>query len=599
MKRNLGNTVHVTRGYGYDHKYGIQRNIHLEGENYKVEIRKFDRNFDMIYTINNMSHENLYVTKWRNLDCLLHAPIEINGGVYDNSESYIELEYNCIETGSYMIDFLYFNEKYEDKDCYCYISVSDNGEEFIEVNQSCEWTGDDNNMSRHSQVFTFIEGHQYTIKYENTPNTGIIGAIIKKYDIYYGTRYNKGDLTIDNINIKINDKVQPNEATVSIWYNHDLDDTSNLSGYLFDYRDEINIYKKDSDDSDFTQVFGGYITNVDDNEVESNMILKLNCADRLIDGENRFCLQEIVMLGGETDEKGQAYSKDSFRSYNSRGDVLDYLTNIYELPLFNNNILQSDYFQKNFGYRYWYDKTSCPSISATNMTYVKGDKCVTIRNGSQVDTNNDSYDAEGNEPQSITILDTSSTGDIILLNNNPNFWIQYGLGEKEWKETVKHTVIDTTSTVNGKKHETYQNIDFISDKVRKFADKVTKEKDEACVKPLWKAISKFTHEYTSGFNRTPESVIEHKLGNCCSKSRLLAECLAYKEVGGIYYVHIKNGNKLGHVFLKLARYNKKANFYVDPSYKQEKNGWGNYGHYNGASVTKNLKHMTEFPKKPL
>ena len=64
-------------------------------------------------------------------------------------------------------------------------------------------------------------------------------------------------------------------------------------------------------------------------------------------------------------------------------------------------------------------------------------------------------------------------------------------------------------------------------------------------------------------------------------------------------MHIKKGNATGHVFLKLKKYKKKSNFYIDPSYSQEKNGWGNYGHYNGASVSKNLKKETLFPDQPL
>lgn len=593
MKRILGNSVHVTKGYGKNHKYNANKNIHLEGENYKVEIRKFDRTFDTIYTIDSIYSNNLNVGYWRNLQCLYHDGIN-----YEEKIPYVEFEYKCSETGNYMIDFLYFDMNYTEYKCYSIITVSENNGEYKEVEQSSEWRGDDNNLSRHSQLFTFIEGNIYKIRYETNINVGLLGIILKKYDVYNGDRYNNGDLTIDYVNIKINDNVNPNEAIVKIWYNHELDDESNISGYLFDYRDEINIYKKDIYDIDFKQIFGGYITNVDDSDVE-NMILTLNCADRLIDGENRFCMQEIVILGGETDEKGQTYSKDSYRDYNNRADVLDYLTNIYELPLYNDNVLDNEYFQKNFGHQFWYNKANAPNLFADNMVFDVQDNYTVLRNGSQADTNSDTYDNKGNKPQTITILDTSFTKDIILLNNNPNFWIQYGLGEAEWTETIKHTTIDTSVTVDGKTIHKYTNIDFISDKVRKFADKVTDKKDYQAVKPLWKEISKFTHENASGFNRSPESVIENKLGNCCSKSRLLAECLAYKEVGGINYIHIKNGNKLGHVFLMLTKYDKKNNFYIDPSYRSEKHGWGNYGHYNGASVSKDLKNKTEFPKKPL
>ena len=620
MKRILRNTTHVTRGYGRNNSYGKTKNIRLKGENYKVEIRKFDRNFDFTYTLNSISSNNLKRAKWRNVSCLYfdeerNQDNEPTFLYWDNIPT-IEFEYTCSETGNYMIELLYFSMNYTDttdnqtdyidKDCSSIIRIKIDNDDFMDIDDynkeinnnvdnlpRCQWTGDENNINRHTQLVTLFEGKTYTFQYETNMNTAIVGAIIKKYDIYYGTRTNDGDLTIDDINIKINDKIQPNEATVKIWYSHDLDDDSNISGYLFDYRDEINIYKKDENDTDLKQIFGGYIITVD---VESdNTLMTLNCADRLIDGENRFCFQEMVILGGESDEKGQTYNKDSFHDYNSRGDMLEYLTGIFEVPLLNNNVLNNSYFQREFGHQYWYTRKLSPRFVANNMTTDLRDDYLIIRNGVQVDTNSNSYDNKGNNPQSLTILDTTTTGENIILNNNPNLWLQYGLGEPEYTKEVKHTIIETTT--NGV--HTYLNIDDISDTVRKFADSVTDKKDYDCVKPLWKAVAKFTHQKASGFNRTPEQVIKYKSGNCCSKSRLLAECLAYKEITGIYYVHIKKDNALGHVFLKLARYGKKSNFYVDPSYSNEKEGWGNYGHYNGASVTKNLKKETLFPKRPL
>ena len=602
MKRTLSNVTHVTRGYGRNRKYNRQKSIRFqkENENYRVEIRKFDRNFDTFYFIDNMTTENLDGAVWRNLKCLIYNLPKGDIEEYDGTIPSIEMEYECSETGNYMLDLLYFSMNYDVDDCNANISVSTNGGDFVPIDtdnlsNSSRWAGDDNNINRHSHVFNFVQGNKYNIKYDLHINTAIIGAVMKKFDVYYGTRTNDGDLTIDDINIKINDKIQPNEATVKIWYNHDLDDDSNLSGYLFDYRDEINIYKHEETDTGFVQIFGGYITTVD---VESdNTVMTINCADRLIDGENRFCLQEMVLLGGETDEKGQNYSKDSYHDYDSRADMLDYLTNIFELPLNNNNILNNEIFQKNFGYKYWYGNNDSPIVSAYNMLATNKDGYLIVRNGSQIDTNDNSYDNEGNNPQSMTILDTSTTGDTICLNDNPNFYLSYGLGEKEWTKTIIHTTVDTTTTLNGKTQSTaHVNI---SNKVCQFADSVTKSTGEEAVKALWKAIAKFPHEYTKGFSKTPEQVIKNKKGNCCSKSRLLAQCLSYKGIKDIYYVHIKKGNATGHVFLKLKKYKKKSNFYIDPSYSQEKNGWGNYGHYNGASVSKNLKKETLFPDQPL
>ena len=73
MKRELGNVVHVTRGYGKNHNYPPHKNIRYDGENYKVEIRKFDRNFDKLYKTGDLSSKNMNTKMWRNLKILYCA----------------------------------------------------------------------------------------------------------------------------------------------------------------------------------------------------------------------------------------------------------------------------------------------------------------------------------------------------------------------------------------------------------------------------------------------------------------------------------------------------------------------------------------------
>lgn len=594
MKRNLGDVVHVKRGYGKNHHNSPQTNISYRGENYKIEIRKFDRNFDTFYNTTNISYTNMDLGRWRNLKILAYddtdnSTISINT---DNSvkktkqkKSSIEFEYKCSETGNYVLELLYFDMGYNLNKCRADIYLKTGKGDYVKQRINGVWSGDDNNLNRHIQYFDFKKGTTYKIRYDTNINMGIIGGIIKKYDTYYGTRTNQGDLTIDSVNVKINEKIQPNEATVKIWYNHEMDDESNLSGYLFDFRDEINIYKKDVDDIDFIQLFGGYISTVDVDE--KNLIMTLSCADRLIDGDNRYCMQEMVMLGGDSDEIGYEYSEDSYQSYDSRGEMLNYLTNIFELPLGNDNILNDDYLKRDFGYQYWYNKANIPKITTKNMIATKTDDFLICRNGNKRDDNDNSYDSEGNKPQIMTILDVSETKENILLNNNPNFWIRYGLGDAEKNSTNVEGVINTNSNIN-----------YISNTVRKFADKVTGQTGEGSVKAMWLAVAKLHYRNTKkgGFIWSPEETIKGG-GNCCCKARLLGEMLTYKGVTGIQYVHIKKGS-MGHVFLRLKKFNGKTNFIIDPTEKTEKKGWGHYLHYNGATITSNLRRITNFPEKP-
>lgn len=580
MKRELGNVVHVTRGYGKNHNYPPHKNIRYDGENYKVEIRKFDRNFDKLYKTGDLSSKNMNTKMWRNLKILYCAD--------KSKKTSITFDYKCTETGTYMVDLLYYDYNYDNTKCKGSIFMKIDNGAYKKQKSHTLWAGDDNNMNRHSQRYTFIKGKKYGFKYEFNKNTAVVAVIIKKYDTYTGTRYNDGDLTIEDIDVKINEDVAPNEATVTIWYNHELDDPSNVSGYLFDFRDEINIYKKDVDDLDFVQIFGGYISvpTVDDND----MTMKLSCADRLIDGDNRYCLQEMVMLGGETDESssGYEYSDDSYESYDNRAEMLNYLTNIYELPLDNSDILEDVYFKKQFpkGYQWFYEKSLSPKTSFKNMKGTYKDDYLILRNGKNRDDGYNSYDDTGNRPQTGVILDVKTLKDPeILINNAPNMWIKYGLGEAE---------VDKTTVVNVS--NVRSDMSYISKQVRAYADKVTAQTGEGSVKSMWKAVGKLPQLRKSGFVYSPESVIKHG-GNCCSKARLLGEMLVYKGITGIEYVHIKRGSE-GHVFLRLKSFNGKKNFYIDPSSQQEARGWGNYIKYLGMTVGKNLAHVTKFPNKP-
>lgn len=432
MKRNLGDIVHVTRGYGKNHAHSPHKNIHYSGEDYKVEIRKFDRNFDKIYKITDINYTNLSKKSWRNLTALYCDNIK--------KKPSINFDYDCKETGDYLVDLLYYDYNHNDKKCKGKISLKTNNGDYEAKKLSSSWAGDDNNLNRHTQKFSFKNKNKYNIKYDFNINVAPIGIIIRKFDTYFGTRYNKGDLTIESINGKISDDMSPNEATIEIWYNHELDDNSNISGYLFDYRDEVNIYKKDPTDTDFKQIYGGYISTVNVNE--NDLTMTINCADRLIDGENRFCLQEMVMLGGENtdDKKIMSYSKDSYSDYNNRGEMLNYLTNCYELPLDNSDILEDSFFKKQFpkGYKFNYTKKSHPEVSSVNMVTTQNKDYLLVRNGNSRYDDFNSYDDKGNKPQTCVILDCTKLDKPIKINNAPNFYIKYGLGEEEHTKTDKN-----------------------------------------------------------------------------------------------------------------------------------------------------------------
>ena len=76
-----------------------------------------------------------------------------------------------------------------------------------------------------------------------------------------------------------------------------------------------------------------------------------------------------------------------------------------------------------------------------------------IRNGNKRYDDYNSYDDKGNAPQSCVLLDCTTLDKPIKINNAPNFWIKYGLGEKETTQTIKKNKKTTKKKNKSKKHK--------------------------------------------------------------------------------------------------------------------------------------------------
>ena len=198
------------------------------------------------------------------------------------------------------------------------------------------------------------------------------------------------------------------------------------------------------------------------------------------------------------------------------------------------------------------------------MTTDIQNKYVTIRNGSN-----------RNKPQSITIYNSGKNP--LLLNDYPNFYINYGLGKEEYKETIEENVVVNKG---------------ISKSVKSYADKITKSKGNNAIKALFTEVStNIKTTATKGFNTTPEKVKSNGKGNDCCKTELLLDMCNYKGVNNLKYVYVQNkSKKRGHVFAKIN------GVIVDPSIK---NGWGNYKGQSDCyyGCIKNAT-ITNYPTKP-
>ena len=263
------------------------------------------------------------------------------------------------------------------------------------------------------------------IKYTfTTANTAFFSFAIKKYKLWQGDKYNEEghELTLKSADIQLTNKFDVDTATVNIMYWHGLDDETglNLSGYKFDYRDEINIFIKNNAGV-MEQSFGGYISTV---SVDNNLtIMSLSCASRLIDLDNRTSLSEIYM-NSVTDVSEYKEKYDYTKNCDNWSSPLKFLCDYAEIPL-NTNVSDSKPLVRNKilqQLKYGYSKDCTSAITTSHMTYEANSNSVLLRNN-----------PESNITQSVRIFDDVVMGlkDKVVINNYPNLWIDYGLGSAE------------------------------------------------------------------------------------------------------------------------------------------------------------------------
>lgn len=278
------------------------------------------------------------------------------------------------------------------------------------------------------------------IKYVfTTPNTAFFALVIKNYKLWQGDKYNgEGhELTVKSADIQLTNDFNVDTATVNMMYHHGLDDETglNLSGYKFDYRDEINIFVKNNAGI-MEHVFGGYISscNVDD-ELKT---MSLPCASRLIDLDHRTSLSEIYM-NSVTDVSEYREKYDYTKNCSNWSSPLEFLCSYSEIPL-NTNVSDSKPLVRNKilqQIKYGTNKDCTAAVTTSHMSATINKASITLRNN-----------PESNITQSVRIFDDEVMGlkDKVIINNHPNLWIDYGLGATESSKEAGITKTKSTST---------------------------------------------------------------------------------------------------------------------------------------------------------
>ena len=555
---------HITRNFNANKTHRIR----YDDDDFLCQIFRYDKTYEKHYTPTNgtITTNNVINGEQKSFNGM-----SCYQSLNDNQMT-IKIKYNAKETSpNYRLELLFANTHKQtptskkESNLKATATINVNGET---LNNSMTMIGTDVNFSRNYQYCTLKQGEN-TIEYVLSSNTLFIGLAIKKYEIWEATRHNtKNDkLTMIKATVEHTQDFSINTMTCEFMYYHKLDElleptnpNANRSGLIFDYRDEINLYVKDTNGNQ-QLVFGGYISTA---EVDDDLTkVTMECADRLIDLDRRYCLSEVTINNYQTGENDDYSSHiDLKKNYNNYSDPLKFLLNNSEIYLKSNLKIGDSLVDRTNRNLATYKTKGYTKLTSSNMPTQVNSGSITLRNG-----------ADTLKPQSVVIYDDSVNNDTVLLNTYPNLYFHYGLGVEKWEEKVEES---KTVTVLGstKASETWI----------KRANKITSATGNSAIKPIWQwCYSELKYVYKKDFYQSAEKTFSSKKGNCCCQTEVLLNLLNAKGIQDLHYCHSHN-SKGGHIFAKVN------GMYLDPT---TRNGYGNYIKTYGSPVK-----ITDFPNKP-
>ena len=340
----------------------------------------------------------------------------------DSNEFYLTYTFTAPETGTYDIGFLFTStdEEYHNITWY----VDDEAKDWA-IRGNPKW------LTRKTYGYNLKNG-THTFKLKLDGHIRLLSAFIKKIDVYKADSDLSDDakLTMLSATHTLSQKVGADELSAVILYDNAWEDENTLTNYLFDYRDEVN-FSVINTNGEMEQIFGGYVSSVSLNSDETQLTIK--CAGRLIDGDVRYCTQEIN-VGGDASEYGSTYKDGDVVHYPDYNYALDYVLRAMEQPLLNTlpEVFEADKPKEIL--IDLMDKETFNKCKPTDMTVSLEESGVYVRNNSSENTRQSFvvYDSDwyNSEPQ--------------LINDFPVLFVDYGMGEAKTETEI--TVESTDSS---------------------------------------------------------------------------------------------------------------------------------------------------------
>ena len=435
--------IHITRDYSA-HKKSVLRPY---DEYCGVEIFSFDPIYTRTYLAENNTlkkGENLKKTSWKSWTCYKSND--------PNDDMDFEISYSCKVEGDYRIDIVYEQNNKIHKDNKYNTSASLMGEVKVyrgskKVASTNEKFDGENNIIKRKNIFHHLNKGTHTIKMTIPHNCYMLGVIIRKVITYKGNNYfgenankDQGEIMFTKASLSISDATKPSELSLTIAYDDAFECYDSPSGFYMDYRDEVNFYVKDNDGK-IRRVFGGYISSILPNNDRTE--LSIHCADRLVDGQNKYILSEMQFDNGTKDNKTDEYSVTMTKNFKTYGNALKYLCNVHEVTLKSNIsknfLVECEKYSKGFKITYGKNKT-IKKIKTSNGYATPSKNFITIRNKPR-----------SNKKQTWTLYNAKDHGKQAPdITNYGYMHITYGMGSPKTDHQSKTTEkVDTSDTTAG------------------------------------------------------------------------------------------------------------------------------------------------------
>lgn len=432
---------HIVRDYSA-HKKSI---IRPYDEFVKLEIFSFDPIYTETYlreakTLTGKS--NATGTSWKSWSCFKSSDMQ--------NPMIFEIPYNVKVVGEYRIDLIYEQNDYihsnkkknTNKDLLGSITIDG-------TEMPLKFDGENNVIKRHTIFHSFADTGGQKFRIEVPHNCYFFGAIVRKIikfvgDNYYGTNLGseEGNMVLTSATVTNSSMTKATELSAEVFYDDDFECDISPSGFYIDYHDEVNFYAKT--DKGIKQIFGGYVSSILPDADRTK--LTIACADRLIDGENKYILDQMKLGGGSTDKKESEYSSAMTKDFDSYPKALKYLCDIHEITLKSNISNQftvdGEKFHKGIVLTYGSSK-KIKKIPTTNADSKASKNYILVRNK-----------PSSEKKQVWTLYDASKTAKTPLeFTNYPYLHITYGLGatKTETKTEVTEKVDNSETSAGSQK----------------------------------------------------------------------------------------------------------------------------------------------------